>query len=115
VYFYRPYTRCDESVMLALTEMAECYPQYGLNNLYQVLCIQERFQFFNVVDNFNREALEIEIDLNIPVQRMMRVLDRIVANCDDPLKMRMENGHRCTLTPLKGILARFHFNKLLQY
>ena len=38
-----------------------------------------RFRTFNVVDDFNREALAIEIDLNIPAQRVVRVLDRIVA------------------------------------
>ncbi|CCG87898.1 Insertion element IS407 uncharacterized 31,7 kDa protein ORF1 [Erwinia piriflorinigrans CFBP 5888] len=42
--------------------------------------------------DFNREALAIEIDLNIPAQRVVRVLDRIVANRGYPLKMRMDNG-----------------------
>ena len=32
------------------------------------------------------------IGLNIPAQRVVRVLDRIVANCGYPLKMRMDNG-----------------------
>ncbi len=45
-----------------------------------------------MVDDYNREALVIEIDLNIPVQRVVRVLDRIVANRVYPLKMRMDNG-----------------------
>ena len=34
----------------------------------------------------------IEIDLNIPAQRVVRVLDRIVANRGYPLMMRMDNG-----------------------
>lgn len=50
------------------------------------------FRTFNVVDDFNREALAIEIDLNIPAQRVIRVLDRIVANRGYPLKIRMDNG-----------------------
>ncbi len=45
-----------------------------------------------MVDDFNREALAIEIDLNIPVQRESRVLEMIVANRGYPLKMRMDNG-----------------------
>lgn len=45
-----------------------------------------------MVDDFNREALAIEIDLNIPAQRVMRVLDRNVANRGYPLKMQMDNG-----------------------
>jgi putative transposase len=43
-------------------------------------------------DDFNREALAIEIDLNIPAQRMTRVLDSMVVNRGYPLKMRMDNG-----------------------
>ncbi|CAI2035608.1 Integrase core domain [Serratia quinivorans] len=45
-----------------------------------------------MVDDFNREALAIEIDLNIPAQRVVRVLNRIVVNRGYPLKMRMDNG-----------------------
>lgn len=45
-----------------------------------------------MVDDYNREALAIEIDLNIPSQRVVRVLNRIVANRGYPLKMRMDNG-----------------------
>ena len=50
-----------------------------------------RFRTFNVVDDFKREALAIEIDLNIPAQRVVRVLERNVANRGCPLKIRMDN------------------------
>ena len=45
-----------------------------------------------MVDDFNREALVIGIDLYIPAQRVVRMLDRIVVNRGYPLKMRMDNG-----------------------
>lgn len=51
-----------------------------------------KIRMVNVVDDFSREALAIEIDLNIPAQCVVRVLDRIVANRRYPLKMRMDNG-----------------------
>jgi putative transposase len=34
--------------------------------MHDALACGMRFQTFNVVDDFNREALAIEIDLNIP-------------------------------------------------
>ncbi|EFH4698592.1 hypothetical protein F9366_18580 [Escherichia coli] len=37
-------------------------------------------QTFKVVDDFNREVLVIEIYLNIPAQRVVRILDRSVVN-----------------------------------
>ena len=35
------------------------------------------FRTFNIVDDYNREALAIEVDLNLPAERIIRVLDRL--------------------------------------
>lgn len=51
-----------------------------------------RFRTFNVVDDFNREALAVEVDLNIPALRVIRVLERIAAWRGYPQKLRMDNG-----------------------
>ncbi|KAF0806794.1 integrase catalytic subunit [Alcanivorax sp. S71-1-4] len=37
------------------------------------------FRKFNVVDDFNREALAIEIDLNLPAPRLIRALECIIS------------------------------------
>lgn len=63
----------------------------SIDFMHDVLVCGRRFRTFNVVDDVNREALAIEIDQNIPTQRVVRVLDRIVANRGYPLKMRMDN------------------------
>lgn len=65
---------------------------WSIDFMHDALTCGRRFRTLNVVDDFNREALAIEIDLNIPAQRVVRVLDRIVANRGYPLKMRMDNG-----------------------
>lgn len=51
-----------------------------------------RFRTFNVVDDFNREGLGVEIDLNLPAPRVIRVLDRIAAWRGYPQKLRLDNG-----------------------
>jgi putative transposase len=51
-----------------------------------------RFRTFNVVDDFNRELLGITIDLNIPSQRVIRVLDQIGTCRGYPKKLRLDNG-----------------------
>jgi transposase InsO family protein len=38
-----------------------------------------RFRTFNVMDDFNREVLRIEIDTNLLVRRIVRALDELVA------------------------------------
>ena len=50
-----------------------------------------RFRTFNVLDDFNREALAIEIDLNLPAARIIRVLDRIAQQRGYPEKLRCDN------------------------
>ena len=60
--------------------------------MHYPLVYGRRLRTFNVVDVFNREAMAIEIDLNTSAQRVVRVLDRIVANREYPLKLRMDNG-----------------------
>lgn len=51
-----------------------------------------RFRTFNVTDDFNREGLAIEIDLNLPAKRVIRVLDRVAAWRGYPAKLRLDNG-----------------------
>jgi len=58
--------------------------------------IGKRFRTFNVLDDFNREVLAIEIDLNLPAARVIRVLDRIVEERGYPRKIRLDNGPEMT-------------------
>ena len=60
--------------------------------MHDALACGRRFRTFNVVDDFNREALSIEIDLNLPDLRVIRVLDRIAANRGYPVMLCMDNG-----------------------
>lgn len=150
MYHYQPDTTRDEPVITVLTQLAERYPRYGCDKLFQVIrrqghtwnhkrvhriyCLLKlnfrrkgkrrlpgrtpaplvtpealnqswsvdfmhdalscgrRFRTFNVVDDFNREALAIEIDLNLPAQRVVRVLDRLCISRGYPLSLRMDNG-----------------------
>lgn len=58
--------------------------------MHDALVCNRRFLTLNVVDDFNREALAIEIGLNIPAQFVVWVLERIVANRGYPLKLQMD-------------------------
>ncbi|WP_035415827.1 IS3 family transposase, partial [Ferrimonas kyonanensis] len=65
---------------------------WSMDFVSDALFCGRRFRTFNVVDDFNREALAIEVDLNLPAQRVIRVLERIVAWRGYPSRMRMDNG-----------------------
>ena len=51
-----------------------------------------RFRTFNVVDDFNREALAIVVDFSLTAERVVRELERIAAVRGYPLKLRTDNG-----------------------
>ena len=51
-----------------------------------------RFRTFNVIDDFNREALRIEIDTSLPARRIVRALDELVEIRGKPAALRMDNG-----------------------
>lgn len=51
-----------------------------------------RFRTLNIIDDFNREVLAIEIDLSLPGPRVVRVLDQITAQRGYPARIRLDNG-----------------------
>ena len=51
-----------------------------------------RFRTFNVVEDFSREVLAIEIVVGLSAERVTRALDRVVAWRGYPSKLRMDNG-----------------------
>lgn len=55
-----------------------------------------RFRTFNVIDDFNREALAVEIDTGISAQRVVRILDQIALWRGFPARIRFDNGPELT-------------------
>ena len=51
-----------------------------------------RFRTFNVLDDFNREALRIEIDTSLPARRIVRALTELIEIRGRPAALRMDNG-----------------------
>ena len=73
---------------------------WSMDFMSDSLVCGRRFRTFNVVDDFNREALAIEIDLSLPAPRIIRVLERIIAWRGYPQQIRMDNGPEFISTAL---------------
>ena len=56
------------------------------------LACGRRFRTFNVTDDFNREALHIEIDTSITSQRLIRLFEQIKRGRPLPQVLRTDNG-----------------------
>lgn len=57
-------------------------------------CLEDMrtFRLLNVVDDFNREGLGIEVDFSLPATRVIRALDQIIEWRGPPLAIRVDNG-----------------------
>lgn len=81
-------TRAPEPLMVP-AKPNECWSMdFMSDNLY----CGKSFRTFNVIDDYNRESLAIEIDSSLPSQRIIRVLDRIAAYRGYPKRLRQDNG-----------------------
>ena len=63
----------------ALAVPANANHCWSMDFMSDSLFCGRRFRTFNAVEDFNREALAIEIDLNLPAARVVRVLERAIA------------------------------------
>jgi putative transposase len=50
------------------------------------------FRLLNVLDDFNREGLGIEVDFSLPAERVIRSLNRIIEWRGKPVSIRVDNG-----------------------
>lgn len=60
--------------------------------MHDALSDGRRFRTFNVIDDFNREGLGIEVDLSLPSARIIRALEHIIEWRGKPKALRLDNG-----------------------
>ncbi|ABS13382.1 transposase IS3/IS911 family protein [Brucella anthropi ATCC 49188] len=51
-----------------------------------------QFRLLNVLDDFNREGLGIEVDFSLPAERVIRSLNQIIEWRGKPFAIRVDNG-----------------------
>ena len=51
---------------------------WSMDFMHDPLIDGRRYRRFNVVDDFNREGLTIEVDFSLPASRVIRALDQLI-------------------------------------
>jgi transposase InsO family protein len=51
-----------------------------------------RFRLLNIIDDYNRESLAIEIDTSLPALRVIRTLQKLIEKRAIPQTIRVDNG-----------------------
>lgn len=65
---------------------------WSMDFMHDQLSDGRSIRLFNVIDDFNREGLEIEVDFSLPSSRVIRSLDRIIEQRGKPKTIRCDNG-----------------------
>ena len=67
-------------------------PVWSMDFMHDQLSDGRSFRLFNVLDDFNREGLGIEVDLSLPTTRVIRALEQIIEWRGRPSVIRCDNG-----------------------
>jgi putative transposase len=65
---------------------------WSMDFMHDQLADGRNFRLFNVIDDFNREALGIEVDFSLPSARIIRALEQIIEWRGQPGVIRCDNG-----------------------
>jgi putative transposase len=65
---------------------------WSMDFMSDALMSGRKFRVLNLLDDFNREALAIEVDTSLRAERVVRVLEQIIQWRGKPERIRVDNG-----------------------
>ncbi len=65
---------------------------WSIDFMSDALTDGRKFRLLNVIDDYNRESLAIEVDTSLPSLRVQRVLNRLINERSKPSVIRVDNG-----------------------
>ena len=84
--------RLPERVKQALSVPDAPNQVWSIDFMSDRLLDGRKFRLLNVIDDYNRESLAIEVDTSLPSMRVIRVLEKLAAQRGLPANIRCDNG-----------------------
>lgn len=88
----KPKKRLPARTAQALVVPGRANQTWSLDFMSDALSNGRAFRTLNVIDDYNREALWIEVDTSLPAERVVRVLEQLLFWRGKPTSIRMDNG-----------------------
>lgn len=88
----KPKRRLKRDVPDPLAVPRRINAMWSMDFMHDSLADGRSFRTFNVIDDYNREGLGIEVDFSLPSARVARALDQIIEWRGKPAAIRCDNG-----------------------
>lgn len=84
--------RLPDRVKVPLVLPPAPYCTWSMDFMSDALTDGRRFRTLNILDDFNRQGLCIEVDFSLPAPRVIRTLERVIDLHSKPERLRVDNG-----------------------
>ena len=88
----RPKRRIPQRIKEPLVIPQGINKTWSMDFMTDSLVDGRRFRLLNVMDDYNRESLAVEVDTSLPAPRVIRVLERLMDFRGKPDVIRVDNG-----------------------
>lgn len=88
----KPRHRLVREKPLPLAVPTQINQVWSMDFMHDQLADGRSIRLFNVIDDFNREGLSIDVDFSLPSERVIRSLDQIIEWRGRPQAIRCDNG-----------------------
>ena len=88
----KPRKRLVRSKPQALAVPEQINEVWSMDFMHDQLSDGRSIRLFNVIDDFNREGLCIDVDFSLPSERVIRSLDQVIEWRGTPTAIRCDNG-----------------------
>ncbi len=105
--------RLPARILQPLQAVDQINASWSMDFMSDALMSGRKFRTLNLMDDYNREALGIEVDTSLPAERVVRVLEQVTDWRGLPKRIRVDNGPEFISSKLalwceeKGITLQF--------